>query len=938
MKMNWKRLLSSLLVVLLVAGTLPQVFASEIITEATEATDSTAPRGMTESDHYSIEDDVIEYTGYSPIDPRLGISLLADAGSLRWYGMYQIQTRNREINYFSYTAANGTDLTANLRTITRMYMDGVVAYCIRPGWTANDGASYTEDDQIIEWQSYLNEAQRQAISTVVALGYPMQTFEDGVDNGIYAAYGDSKSEWQTSERYAATQILIWEFLMGWRSPEHPYVLDESKTSSSGRTLLETFYSASDSNAKWPTLIKVYNEILEAMKNAKVYPSFASETEADASAIELQYNASTGKYEASVTDTNKVLADYTFTTSTTGITFTKSGNTLKISATAAAAAKLGTKGNTAYATGTAISVDPEQAITVWYAPSGSQEVITPVASGITPLKVYIRLKAEVNGDLEIVKTSSSGNVSGFQFRVQGNGIDKTVTSDSKGKIKVENLQEGTYTVTEILPNDSAYYCTSTNPQTVNVEAGKTSTVTFNNEKKQWRVTVYKEDRESGGAQADATLDGAVYGLYKDSVLVKEYTVKNGTFTTDAYDCGTGYTLKEISAPPGYQLDTTVYNLNDYSAPGKCSGALTTSQVTVLEDVITGLIEIIKRTLNPVNNETAPESGAVFCYYLKSAGSYDACPSDQKGTMTTGTDGKARSKELLYGTYVVEQVSGAEGTDLVDSFEVVISENGQTYTYTKDNPYWTGTVSIVKYEEGTTTPLVATFVLLDQNKTVLETGTTGADGKLSFTTKLVYGKTYYVQESVAPEGYVLDETQHPITVTQRDQEISKTLENKPEEGSISVKKVDTKGTPMSGVKFRLDYSTDGQNWKPVTKRDPGTEVTVGGCTSAGLTDGCLTTDASGVIVFTGLRISGQTGKVYYRLIECSTGNGSTMLVEPAYEGELPMDGSKDITVTAVNSQVFELPHTGSLAMTVLRFSQIFCIVACMSMLLFSRKKEQ
>jgi hypothetical protein len=132
-------------------------------------------------------------------------------------------------------------------------------------------------------------------------------------------------------------------------------------------------------------------------------------------------------------------------------------------------------------------------------------------------------------------------------------------------------------------------------------------------------------------------------------------------------------------------------------------------------------------------------------------------------------------------------------------------------------------------------------------------------------------------------------------------------------------------MEGVKFRLDYSTDGQNWKSVTKRDVGSKVTLGGCTSAGLTDGCLTTDASGLIVFTGLRISTQNQKVYYRLIECSTGNGASMLVEPAYEGELPMDGSKDITVTAVNAQVFELPHTGRTGMITVPFGVMMLSIA-------------
>ena len=546
-------------------------------------------------------------------------------------------------------------------------------------------------------------------------------------------------------------------------------------------------------------------------------------------------------------------------------------------------------------------------------------------------------APLTGDLKIIKTSSSGNVAGFNFKVEGNGIAKTVQSGADGTIRIDGLAEGTYKVTEILAADSAYYCTTDNPQTITVEAGKLATVTFNNEPKKWRVTVTKKDAETGAAQADATLDGAVYGLYKDGTLVKRYTVKKGTFTTDSYLCGTGYTLKEISAPPGYQLDTDVYNLDAYSAAGVCTGPLTTSQVTVLEDVIKGYFQITKRTKNPVSGATAAEVGAVFRYYLKSAGSYDACAAACKGSLTTGTGGVGKSKALPYGTYVVEQTEMLVGTDKVDPFEVTISQHGKTYEYTKDDPFWTGAVSIVKYEAGTTTPLKAKFNLLDNSRTVLESGATGSDGKLSFTTKLVYGLTYYIKETEAPEGYVLDDTLHPISVTQRNQAITLTLYNKPEEGSISIKKVDVQGNPMAGVKFCLEYSTDAKSWTPVVYRKTGTEVTLGGCTSSGLTDGILTTDKNGAAAFTGLRISGQGSKVYYRLTEVGTNNGRTMLLEPAFEGELPYNNSKDITVTAVNTSSFELPHTGSSELLILNLSQILCGICCLALMVV-RKKEQ
>lgn len=948
-------------------------------------------------------------------------------------------------------------------------IDGAPAYCIFPGIDSSR-VTYTNEEALDTWENGFSEAQRQAIGLIVALGYGSKDFEAADGDNMATKYGWNAAKTLQVQKHMATQILIWEIIVQDRSATYPYTLNNSR-------IWDSFYKANDSWYAWPTMLKVRNEILAQMQASSVVPSFSGNASGSAPSVELKLNASSGQYEASLTDTNGVLANYNFTSSASGITFSRSGNTLTIKATATAAQALVNTPVVAKAEGTGVAVDPAREAIVWSA-SGYQPVVT--AAEYSPVTAYIKLTADASGsasmkktttasngdvegycfkiyqwgvgswygktdskgnvyltdenynastktytfegltdgdytflevlskkgagtvfpnswtikvtdksgtvvynktftteisqdpngdarlgvnsakiaitglsgggtmtmtinnapltgDLKIIKTSSSGNISGFSFKVEGNGISKTVKSGDDGTIRVDGLAEGTYTVTEILASDSPYYCTTDNPQTVTVTAGKLASVTFNNEPKKWRVTVTKEDAETKEAQADATLDGAVYGLYKDGILLKQYTVKSGTFTTDSYPCGTGYTLKEITAPKGYQLDTNVYKLDDYSAAGKCTGPLTTSQVTVQENVIKGYFQITKRTKNPVSEATAAEVGAIFRYWLKSAGSYDACAAEYKGTLTTGTGGVVKSNALPYGTYVVEQTSGAEGTDLVSSFEVAITEQGKTYEYTKDNPYWTGTVSIVKYETGTATPLKAKFNLLDSSKTVLESGITGTDGTLSFATKLVYGLTYYIQETEAPEGYVLDDSLHSVTVESKDREISLTLNNTPAVGSISIQKVDIQGNPRAGVKFCLEYSTDGSTWNTVTSRSGNSDVTVGGCTSSGLSDGILSTDKNGAAVFSGLRISGQNGKVYYRLTEVSTANGSTILLEPAFKGELPYDGSKDVTVTAVNSSGFELPHTGSTSMVLLQFAQFLCFSCCLGLMLL-RKKEQ
>ena len=91
--------------------------------------------------------------------------------------------------------------------------------------------------------------------------------------------------------------------------------------------------------------------------------------------------------------------------------------------------------------------------------------------------------------------------------------------------------------------------------------------------------------------------------------------------------------------------------------------------------------------------------------------------------------------------------------------------------------------------------------------------------------------------------------------------------------------------------------------------GEDVTTGGCTSIGLTDGKLTTGADGIAKFEGLRADRE---ILYRLTEVSTRNGQTLLKDPVYEGTLPVgDDSEpifDISESVTDGANFQLPATG------------------------------
>ena len=159
-----------------------------------------------------------------------------------------------------------------------------------------------------------------------------------------------------------------------------------------------------------------------------------------------------------------------------------------------------------------------------------------------------------------------------------------------------------------------------------------------------------------------------------------------------------------------------------------------------------------------------------------------------------------------------------------------------------------------------------------------------------------------------------------------------------GSIQIKKVDPEGNPLAGVSFLLEYSQDGKNWKSVGFREEGTLPEVGSCTSSGLKDGVLTTTEDGIALFSGLSISIGDNHIYYRLTETATPEGYTLLPEPAFEGELPQDGSRDITVTAVNAAQFALPFTGNMGFTTVTFGLLLAEFAlCAVVFLFKKKPE-
>ena len=388
-----------------------------------------------------------------------------------------------------------------------------------------------------------------------------------------------------------------------------------------------------------------------------------------------------------------------------------------------------------------------------------------------------------GSLEVVKTSEDNLVEGVKFHLYGTSlsgypVDEYAVTNAKGVAKFENvLISGNtpYTLEEV---DTAIRYVVPASQTAPIEWNKVTNRSFHNILKKFNVTVTKTDAETGKPQGDASLAGAVYGIYKGEELIDTYTTDaNGQFTTKYYICDNDWTIREISPSEGYLLDTTIHKVG--AEPELYTVELNSTENVVNEQVIKGNISIIKHTDNGETQIETPEEGAVFEVYLKAAGSYEAAKETERNTLTCDENGFAQSKDMPYGIYTVKQTSGWEGCELMKPFDVFINQDGQTYRYLINNANFESYIKIVKKdaETGATIPYAgAGFQIYDPNGelvtmtftypevTTIDTFYTTADGYLITPQTLEYGTGYSIVEVQAPYGYVLNSEPVYFDVTQ------------------------------------------------------------------------------------------------------------------------------------------------------------------------------
>lgn len=451
----------------------------------------------------------------------------------------------------------------------------------------------------------------------------------------------------------------------------------------------------------------------------------------------------------------------------------------------------------------------------------QEVrrVTVVSGQVAMVSFNNSLK---RGTLIVTKTSEDGLNEGVKFHLYGTSlsglaVDEYAVTDSTGKAVFSDVLIGTgYTLEEV---DTAIRYVVPEQQTAAVEWNTVTNKSITNILKKWNVTVTKSDAETGLPQGDATLAGAVYGIYKGDQLVGTYTTDaNGQFTTKYYVCGDDWTIRESTPSEGYLLDSTVYPIGAEAKNYTVEYNTTANDVT--EQIVKGRIAIIKHTDNGDTQLETPEAGAEFAVFLKATGSYDSAKASERDYLTCDENGYAVTKDLPYGIYTVHQTKSWDGRELLADFDVYIAKDGQTYRYLANNRNFESYIKIVKVdaETGKVIPLAGagfrlyrpdgsliTQTFTYPEVTTIDTFYTNSDGYLITSEMLEYGTGYSLMEVSAPYGYTLNSEPVYFAVT---------ADNATEENAVTVVEVTKPNTAQKGV---IRISKSGEVFFSVTEAD-------------------------------------------------------------------------------------------------------------------------
>lgn len=345
-------------------------------------------------------------------------------------------------------------------------------YCIERGVDTNYPEGYDPMEQL-NWQ------QRSLLGDALAMGINKKGTVGDLENFFDNGRNSNGMKW------IATQAVVWEIVAGFGNGAGTPTLYRD---SSGK-VVHTAQGKNDAHkilntaADSATAIAYYDSLVQKITDRHKIPSFLASESSKAKTVTLKWNGT--NWSTKLTDTNAVLKNYNFRGS--GLTFSKSGNTLTVTADKELTAA-------------------KQATAEYKAPGGSGAVIAwqnndPNRQKIASFKetdnldsvfAYLKFHTEnVMGGMKLKKTSEDGIVSNLSFKVTDPQSKAQVAkTNDMGMFELKQLVAGSYKVEEMATTRYEQ------PQAKNVavKAGETAVVTFQNNLKKGNVSLKKASED------------------------------------------------------------------------------------------------------------------------------------------------------------------------------------------------------------------------------------------------------------------------------------------------------------------------------------------------------------------------------------------------------------------------------------------------------------
>ncbi|HAP2939654.1 TPA: SpaA isopeptide-forming pilin-related protein [Enterococcus faecalis] len=489
-----------------------------------------------------------------------------------------------------------------------------------------------------------------------------------------------------------------------------------------------------------------------------------------------------------------------------------------------------------------------------------------------------------GSIKIVKQDkdSKKRLTGaeFQWKDTVTGKTGTVTVGTDGTITIPNLTVNrTYEITETkAPTGYVLDKTVHKVTLTSAQANKVVTVTVDNVAQFGSIQIIKTDRQTG-----KRLAGAVFE-WKDTTngyTSRIVTDKNGIAKVSGLSVNRTYELKEVIAPSGYHLDSTIKKVELTTAY-----ANKTLSVNMYDLAKRGNLKLVKQD----KDSRKRLAGAQFRWRDTVNGN--------TGVVTTNSNGEA----ILYNfsvnrVYEITEIKAPNGYVLDRTVhKVLLPANyaGKTYTFVKNNNAHRAHIKLVKQDSYSRQRLAgAQFRWRDTvngNTGVVTTNSNGEAILYNFSVNRIYEIT----EIKAPNGYILDRTVHKILLPANyaGKTYTFTKNNQAQKGAIKIVKQDgyTKQR-LAGAQFKFRDTTN--NYTATFTANRNGEVLITGLAGDRIYEVTEIKAPNGYIIDRRVHkvdLRGQGGKTYTLVLNNQAQKGAIKIIKQDTDTRKRLAGAK------------------------------------------------